>query len=439
MSDQKPDTSRYYLHVRNCWQMLAMEFPSLERSVALGDGRPPARAEGALARCKDAISALGELTKYMSPEEEGPVHGARLGDAGHIVGRQLTAAIELERTASETSSEDVVLGRGRIRNIVTILRESVAALQTFAEAAERDAKATTPPAEPGWTGGEVIDSAPAIRCWPAVGVVFAGPEGPVLSIDPQDGGNVALVHIGDVAEYKRSSDFALLMLKHKEVMREVEKAKALDAHAAASDHDRSAIYRTLQDALRYEDDSMPAGQLRSLEVAGGDPATLENLGIDPTLLRQQVPLRPGDQPYEWHGTSQAAPGFRWEYDSELRTRHEIARTASHTPTKLEPHEIEPGSIWDGMPEVNATPEEIAGAMAQELENDAAEDAADDGDLADPNEEPATPYGSGNPWPHPSQYVSEGGNYDPDAENRLDSDLSEDAADSHACDDQDGGE
>lgn len=101
-----------------------------------------------------------------------------------------------------------------------------AALRLLKLAHQRGAFAlTNPPAEPGWTGGEVIDAAPAIRCWPAVGVVFAGPDGPVLSIDPQDGGNVALVHIGDVAEYQRSSDFALLMLKHKAVMRKVAEAR----------------------------------------------------------------------------------------------------------------------------------------------------------------------------------------------------------------------
>lgn len=36
--------------------------------------------------------------------------------------------------------------------------------------------------------------------------------------------------------------------------------------------------------------------------------------------RQQVPLMPGDRPYEWHCGSLAAPGHRWEYDSEFRVR-----------------------------------------------------------------------------------------------------------------------
>lgn len=102
-----------------------------------------------------------------------------------------------------------------------------AALRLLKLAHQRGAfAAATPPAEPGWTGGDVIDASPTIRCWPAAGVVFMGPDGPVLSIDPMDGGNVALVHLGDVVEYKRSSDFDLLMLKHKAVMRKVAESLA---------------------------------------------------------------------------------------------------------------------------------------------------------------------------------------------------------------------
>ena len=37
-------------------------------------------------------------------------------------------------------------------------------------------------------------------------------------------------------------------------------------------------------------------------------------------MRQQVPLADGDEPYEWHCGLLAHPGYRWEYDRELRAR-----------------------------------------------------------------------------------------------------------------------
>lgn len=58
---------------------------------------------------------------------------------------------------------------------------------------------------PEWANGEVVDEAPAIRCWPATGVVLRGEEGRVLTIDPMDGGDVMIVHLGDVARYLEDS------------------------------------------------------------------------------------------------------------------------------------------------------------------------------------------------------------------------------------------
>lgn len=62
--------------------------------------------------------------------------------------------------------------------------------------------------DPPWALGETIDTEPAIRCYPAAGIVMLGPEGPVLTIDPMDGGNVALVHLGDVLDWRRGRELA---------------------------------------------------------------------------------------------------------------------------------------------------------------------------------------------------------------------------------------
>ena len=57
---------------------------------------------------------------------------------------------------------------------------------------------------PDWTVGprmDALDAEPAIRCWPEVGCVFEGEDGPVLTIDPMDGGDVSIVHMGDVVRW----------------------------------------------------------------------------------------------------------------------------------------------------------------------------------------------------------------------------------------------
>jgi hypothetical protein len=60
---------------------------------------------------------------------------------------------------------------------------------------------------PDWTVGprmDALDVEPAIRCWPEVGCVFEGADGPVLTIDPLDGSDVAIVHMGDVVRWMSS-------------------------------------------------------------------------------------------------------------------------------------------------------------------------------------------------------------------------------------------
>ena len=62
---------------------------------------------------------------------------------------------------------------------------------------------------PDWTivpGPDALDAEPAIRCWPEVGCVFEGEDGPVLTIDPCDGGDVSIVHMGDVARWMSRID-----------------------------------------------------------------------------------------------------------------------------------------------------------------------------------------------------------------------------------------
>lgn len=54
---------------------------------------------------------------------------------------------------------------------------------------------------PEWASGPdvEIDTAPNIRCSPEVGVIFPNHAGePILTIDMLDGGDVAVVHLGDV-------------------------------------------------------------------------------------------------------------------------------------------------------------------------------------------------------------------------------------------------
>ena len=55
---------------------------------------------------------------------------------------------------------------------------------------------------PTWLGtGDALDVEPAIRCHPEVGCVFQGDDGPYLTIDPMDGGDVSIVHMGDVVRW----------------------------------------------------------------------------------------------------------------------------------------------------------------------------------------------------------------------------------------------
>lgn len=46
-----------------------------------------------------------------------------------------------------------------------------------------------------------IDARPHIRCTPEVGIVLASPDGPILTIDPLDGGDCPTVNIGDVVQW----------------------------------------------------------------------------------------------------------------------------------------------------------------------------------------------------------------------------------------------
>lgn len=55
---------------------------------------------------------------------------------------------------------------------------------------------------PTWLGtGDALDVEPTIRCHPEVGCVFQGDDGPYLTIDPMDGGDVSIVHMGDVVRW----------------------------------------------------------------------------------------------------------------------------------------------------------------------------------------------------------------------------------------------
>lgn len=61
--------------------------------------------------------------------------------------------------------------------------------------------------EPDWLitpGDNALDTEPAIRCWPEVGCVFEGKDGPILTIDPGDGSDVSIVHMGDIVRWMSS-------------------------------------------------------------------------------------------------------------------------------------------------------------------------------------------------------------------------------------------
>lgn len=55
--------------------------------------------------------------------------------------------------------------------------------------------------EPWLQSGDVIDAAPGIRCYPEAGIVLDSRDGPVLTVDPLDGGDCWVVHMGDVARW----------------------------------------------------------------------------------------------------------------------------------------------------------------------------------------------------------------------------------------------
>jgi len=74
----------------------------------------------------------------------------------------------------------------------------------LAEHLSRNHEAVDDLAEPPWTGGPDFeaDVEPDIRCRPEVGVVYMNRDGePILTIDMLDGGDVAVVHMGDVVRW----------------------------------------------------------------------------------------------------------------------------------------------------------------------------------------------------------------------------------------------
>jgi hypothetical protein len=127
-------------HVRKCWSVLAAGLPEIAKALDAPSDRlrhvgnsgqvelvrgKSTPSSTALAQCQTAVADLGRLTEYMSAEEVGPVHGARLGDPAHITGRLLTVAAQLEC---------MVAGP-----IAALLREACAALQSSAEQVETQA------------------------------------------------------------------------------------------------------------------------------------------------------------------------------------------------------------------------------------------------------------------------------------------------------------
>lgn len=126
-------------HVRKCWSVLAVGLPEIAKALDapsdVGNSGQVELVRGkstpsstALAQCQTAVADLGRLTEYMSAEEVGPVHGARLGDPSHITGRLLTAAAQLEQLATPYKQW-----------IAALLREACAALQSSAEQVETQA------------------------------------------------------------------------------------------------------------------------------------------------------------------------------------------------------------------------------------------------------------------------------------------------------------
>lgn len=60
---------------------------------------------------------------------------------------------------------------------------------------------------------DCLDDSPDIRCWPATGIVIPGSAGPVLTIMPEDGGSVAIVHMEDVAAWLQAYNASVAATK----------------------------------------------------------------------------------------------------------------------------------------------------------------------------------------------------------------------------------
>ena len=74
--------------------------------------------------------------------------------------------------------------------------------EKLAERYRRHYEAVDDQTTPGWLGtGDALDTEPAIRCWPEVGRAFERNDGPHLTTDPDDGGTVPILHMGDVARW----------------------------------------------------------------------------------------------------------------------------------------------------------------------------------------------------------------------------------------------
>lgn len=63
---------------------------------------------------------------------------------------------------------------------------------------------------------DCLDASPEIRCWPATGIVIPGSAGPVLTIMPEDGGDVAIVHMEDVAVWLKTYNASVAATKEDE-------------------------------------------------------------------------------------------------------------------------------------------------------------------------------------------------------------------------------
>lgn len=119
----------YQRHARQAWGLLATSLTTVSRRAAAG--RPHAEFEISLAACRDATTALGELTKFMHPDEVGHVRGAAPSAAreDNLRGRLLCRAIELENRAAVLDVEEQVDDAAQARQVAALMREAVAVLQ----------------------------------------------------------------------------------------------------------------------------------------------------------------------------------------------------------------------------------------------------------------------------------------------------------------------